>query len=125
MPNTTYKFKIANTEYPVVGKDYQVQNIEQYDGWTDANGNIHRSVFRKQMKGTFTMLFETIGEYNSFIADIEAHKNNDTSVPCSVYDNLSGQMITADYFLSFTPSRRLDGAWADTVGQIKVTVEER
>lgn len=125
MPNTSYKFKIANTEYPVVGKDYQVMKIEQYDGWTDANGRQHRSVFRTQMKGTFTMLFETIEAYELFCADIRAHKKNDMSVPCSVYDNLSGQMVTSDYFISFTPSRRIDGAWGDAVGQIKVTVEER
>ena len=125
MPNTSYMFKIAGTNYPVVGKDYKVQNIEQYTAWTDANGSEHRSVYRTQMSGTFNMIFETIASYDAFVADIMSHKKNDTSVPCSVYDNISGQMIDADYFISFTPARRLTDQWSDAVGMITVTVKER
>lgn len=125
MPNTIYMFKIGNNGYPVSGKDYQVMRTEQFDGWTDANGREHRSVYRTQMSGSFVMVFETVEQYNAFVADIEANKSSDTSVRCSLFDNYSGQMVVSDYFLTFTPSRQIGGGWEDHIGKLKVSVKER
>lgn len=127
MANTNIMFKVGNTDFSnkVIGKDYKVQNEPQYKAWTDANGKEHRSVYRYQMSGTFTMLFETIDLYKQFCTTMASNMQNDTSYQCTVFDNKSDTSITSDYFVTYTPSRSIDGMWNDSIGQVKITIKER
>ena len=127
MANTNIMFKVGDTDFSdkVIGKDYQVQNEPQYKAWTDANGREHRSVYRNQMSGTFTMLFETIELYQDFCQTMAANMQNDTSYHCSIFDNKSNTSIVSDYFITYTPSRRINDMWQDAIGQIKITIKER
>lgn len=127
MANTNIMFKIGDVDYSnkVIGKDYQVQNNPQYKSWTDANGMEHRSVYRHQMSGTFTMLFEDISLYQDFCSTLAQYEQNDTSYPCTVFDNLSDTSITSNFFITCTISRKINDLWEDAIGQVKVTIKER
>jgi hypothetical protein len=127
MANTNIMFKVGDTDYSnkVIGKDYQVQNLPQFIAWTDANGREHRSVYRHQVSGTFTMLFETIDLYKAFCADLASKVQNDTSYPCTVFDNNTDTEITSRFFITYTPSRHINDMWQDAIGTIKVTIKER
>lgn len=127
MANTNIMFKVGNTDYSnkVIGKDYQVQNLPQYKAWVDANGQEHRSVYRNQISGSFTMLFETIDLYKAFCADLAAKMQNDTSYPCTVFDNNTDTEKTSYFFITYTPSRHINDMWQDAVGTIKVSIKER
>lgn len=120
-------FKIANTDYSdkVIGKDYQVQSEPQYKAWIDANGSEHRSVYREQISGTFTMLFESIDLYQSFCADLAAHVQNDTSYLATVFDNKTNLPVTSNFFIDYSPSRYVNDMWQEAVERIKVSVKER
>ena len=127
MANTNIMFKVGDADFSdkVIGKDYQVQNEPQFKAWTDANGSEHRSVYRNQMSGTFTMLFETIELYQEFCQIMAANMNNDTSYHCSIFDIKSNTSIISDYFVTYTPSRLINDMWEDAVELIKITIKER
>ena len=119
--------KIGNNDYTenVAAESYAVRSVKQYDGWTDANGNEHRSVFRSQISGTIQMYFPTIGDYDTFCNDLETNEHNDTSVTATVWVNNLNSNVTADFFFDMDATRYIDGAWLDQVGKVKVTIKER
>lgn len=127
MANTNIMFKVGNVDFSdkVIGENYQVQNDPQYKSWTDANGREHRSVYRWQVSGTFTMLFESIDLYQSFCTTLAGYMQNDTSYPCTVFDNKTDSEVTSDFFITYNASRKIDGMWNDAVGLVKITIKER
>lgn len=120
-------FKIGNTDLSskVVSEGYAVQSEPQYKAWTDANGSEHRSVYRQQISGTFTMYFPEIADFDAFNALIEAHIENDTSVQCMLWVNNRNASVLSNYFIECDASRYRDAKWADMVGKVKVSIKER
>ena len=120
-------FKVNTTDYSahVIAKGYAVRSVPQYKAWTDANGREHRSVYRDQVSGSFSLYFKEISEFDTFCALLESTKNNDTSNPCTVgVNNLNGN-VTSDFFVEFDAYRYRDAKWVDMVGELKVTIKER
>lgn len=120
-------FKVGNTDYSqnVVAEDYNVQTDDVGKTWTDANGRIHCSVYRTQTAGTFTMFFPDIESFNAFCTQVKSVKQNDTTIPCSVFDNVNNALVTSDFFLTYTPSRYRSATWDDKVKAFKMTIKER
>lgn len=120
-------FKVGDVDYSqnVVATDFNVQTDDVYKSWTDANGKEHRSVYRTQTNGTFTMFFPDIDTFNAFCRQVKSVKKNDTSIPCSVFDNINDNVVTGDFFLSYTPSRFRSATWDDRVKAFKMTIKER
>lgn len=120
-------FKIDDTDYSthVVAENYAVRNIPQYKSWIDANGNEHRSVYRKQISGSFNMYFATIEEFDIFCALLDSVQKNDTSYPCTVWINNENTAITADYFIDFDATRYRNVRWADQIEMLKISIKER
>ena len=120
-------FKVGATDYSqnVVAEKYSVRSYDQFDAWTDANGKEHRSVYRTQISGSFTMYFPSIDDFNTFCAAVRANKNNDTSIHCTVFDTEANQTVTGDFFVDFSPTRYADAKWEDRVEQVKITIKER
>lgn len=125
MPNIM--FKIGNTDLStkVVADGYTVKSDPQFKAWTDANGREHRSVYREQISGSFTMYFPEISDFDSFCTLLQNNIANDTSVPCTVWvNNLNGNR-TSDFFVEVDASRYRDAKWVDMVGKVKITIKER
>lgn len=128
MPNNIM-FKVGNTDYSANVIDdnngYKVQTDPVFTEWEDANGRIHRSVYRYRTAGQFTLFFKTINNYESFCTTMAAAQNNDTSYPCVVYDNNSNSHVSGDFFITFTPIRhRTDDLQSDYMAAIQVTIKE-
>lgn len=120
-------FKIGNTDLSskVVSEGYAVQSEPQYKAWTDANGSEHRSVYRQQISGTFTMYFPEIADFDSFNTLLQTHIENDTSVQCMLWVNNQNSSVLSNYFIECDASRYRDAKWADMVGKVKVSIKER
>ncbi len=120
-------FKVGNTDFSdkVIGEKYEVKSEPQFKAWTDANGNEHRSVFRTQISGSFSMLFETIDLYKSFCQVLAANQQNDTSYLCTVFDNMTDTEVGSYFFIEYTPSRYINDMWNDAVGIVKISIKER
>ena len=120
-------FKIGSTDLSanVVSEGYAVNQDPQYKAWNDANGREHRSVYRQQVSGSFTMYFPEISDFDAFCTLLANNTANDTSVFCTVWVNNLNSNATSDFFIDFDASRYRDARWADMVGKIKVTIKER
>ena len=123
----TVMLKVGNEDYTakVAAESYAVRSVKQYDGWTDANGNEHRSVFREQISGSIQMYFPSIDDFDSFCSDLASNEHNDTSVTATVWVNNLNRNVTSDFFFDMDPARYIDGAWLDQVGKVKITIKER
>ena len=124
----TIMFKVGNTDYSANVIDnssgYKVQTDPVFTAWTDANGREHRSVYREKTEGTFTLFFKTIEDYEEFCLTMEANRANDTSYPCTVYDNNRNVEVVSDFFIKFTPVRHRTDDFNDYIAAISVTIEE-
>lgn len=70
---TDYTTKIQNGSW-------KVNNVDVQGSWTDSLLNTHPYVLRKQIKGTFTMLFLDILEAKAFINAINTNKDVTTGL---------------------------------------------
>ena len=124
-PNIMFKVNNTDLSAHVIAKGYAVRSVPQYTAWLDANGREHRSVFRNQIMGTFSMYFPDISDYDDFCSLLESNVQNDTSYPCTVWVNNINGNATSHFFIDFDASRYRDAKWVDMVGELKISIKER
>lgn len=121
-------FKINNKDYSnhVVAEGYNVARNSLYKTWNDANGIEHHSEIRKRVSGSFTMLFVTKEEYQTFLADVAASKRDDDTHTIIVAINKpNNQNVVINAFLEFDVERSVDGAWNDIFNAFTMKILER
>lgn len=122
--NIMFKVDATDLSAHVIAKGYAVKSEPQYKAWMDANVREHRSVYREQVLGSFSLYFPQISDFDDFCDLIKTTRKNDTSIPCTVWvNNLNGN-VTSDFFIEFDASRYRDAKWVDMVGELKVTIKE-
>ena len=119
-------FIINETDYSghVIAGSYAVNSEPMTSDWVDANGVTHKQKLRDKVKGTFDMWFRNIDDYNDFIEDIDDNTATNLTIPLTVEVNNTGESHTGNFFLKHTPTRNIDGAWADYMERFTVTIEE-
>ena len=121
-------FKIANTDYSskVIVDTYEVNRIDVFTEWEDANGTTHRDVYRRRIEGQFDMQISDISEYNRFIADVHGYTQNGGWVPCRVsVNNYNQENMRADLFIDYAPIRTMKNDYTKGFMTFTVTVKER
>lgn len=63
---------------------YVVNSEPVYEEWTDANYRIHRSEYRRRVKGSFDLCFITSDQYDEFLA-LVASASNQNLLTATVY----------------------------------------
>ena len=122
-------FKVGDTDYSgnVIDSSngYKVQSDPVYTEWEDANGRIHRSVYRWRRAGQFTLFFKTIQNYEAFCLVMEHAQKADSSYPCVVCYNSKNREVSGDFFVDYDPVRhRTDDLQSDYMAAIAVTIKE-
>lgn len=51
----------------VVRDSYAINDVEEYDSWTDCNRKEHRSNYSSKAKGSLDLVFLTLDEYKVFL----------------------------------------------------------
>ena len=121
-------FKIANaTEYgdKILMDTYNVNRIDVYTQWDDANGDHHRSIYKRRISGTFTMKFASTVEYNAFLLDLEGHKSNGGFVPVRLFVNNLDEEQTGNFYIDFKPILSRNNNYTKGFLEFAVTIEER
>ena len=121
-------FKIGDNDYSdkVVVDTYNVNKVDIYTEWEDANGRTHRDVYRRKIQGDFDMLIAKIGDYQSFIMDVQNHMTNGGYVPCKVcVNNMNEENVQADLFIDYSPIKTMNSNYTKGYLTFNVTVEER
>ena len=121
-------FKIGDNDYSakVLMDTYNVNRIDIYTEWEDANGTTHRDVYRKKIQGEFDMLISNVAEYSAFIADVQNNTTNGGYVTCKVcVNNYNQENVQADMFIDYTPIKTMKNDYTKGYLSFTVRVEER
>lgn len=120
-------FKIGDNDYSdkVLMDTFDVNRVSIYTQWEDANGNIHRSEYRKQIQGQFDMQISKLSEYQAFIQDIQANTNHDGWIECHIAVNNVDTDVVAKLFVSYTAVRTMNNNYTKGYLSFTVTIEER
>lgn len=121
-------FAIGNNDYSgkVIVDTYSVNRIDIYTEWEDANGTIHRDVYRQKIQGQFDMQIAKMSEYQAFIDDVRNHKTNGGYVSCKVcVNNYNLENVNADLFIDYTPIKTMNNDYTKGYLSFTVTIEER
>ena len=121
-------FKIGDNDYSakVLMDTYNVNRIDIYTEWEDANGTTHRDVYRKKIQGEFDMLISNVAEYSAFIADVQNNTTNGGYVTCKVcVNNYNQENVQADMFIDYTPIKTMINDYTKGYLSFTVRVEER
>ena len=121
-------FKIGDNDYSskVLVDTYNVNRIDIYTEWEDANGTIHRDIYRKKIQGEFDMLISNMTEYAAFIANLSSRKQNGGYVPCYVcVNNENMENVYAELFIDYTPIKTMNNNYTKGYLSFTVRVEER
>ena len=86
---------------------YKVNGINQYEEWKDADYTLHREITRNQIKGTFTVKFYSVDEYEEFLEALADATQEDGSVEAEVYMHNLRQVRSTYVFLEFDPKNTL------------------
>ena len=121
-------FKIGDNDYSakVVMDTYNVNRIDIYTEWEDANGTVHRDVYRRRISGSFDMMIEKISEYQAFIADVQNSTQNGGYVPCLVcVNNYNQENVVANMYIDYAPVKTMQSNYTKGYLTFTVNVEER
>lgn len=121
-------FKIANnTEYgdKILMDTYNVNQIEVYTQWDDANGDHHRSIYKQRISGTFTMKFASSAEYKAFLLDKDLYTYTGGYVPVRLFVNNLDAEKTGNFFIDFQPVLTRNNNYTKGFLEFAVNIEER
>lgn len=121
-------FKIGDNDYSakVLMDTYNVNRIDIYTEWEDANGTTHRDVYRKRIEGSFEMMISNISEYQAFITDIRQKTTTGGYVPCYIcVNNYDEENVYALLFIDYAPIKTRNNDYTKGYMSFTVNVKER
>lgn len=121
-------FKIGDNDYSakVLMDTYDVNRIDIYTEWEDANGTKHRDVYRQRIQGAFDMQISKLSEYQAFINDVHENTTNGGYVRCGVcVNNYDHEDVLADLFIDYQPIKTRNNNYTKGYMAFTVKVEER
>lgn len=110
----------------IVRGSYKVSKNPVYKEYKDANGVSHRRFIREKMSGNCKMFFKYMSDYEAFATLIENNRSaTNYSVPVTLYDNKSGDLITVNAFLDYEPTIKMDAGFREYIDVFDLKIEER
>lgn len=96
---------------------YKVNEFSVSSEWNDANEVRHKDVIRKRVKGSFTVMFDNITDYNNFLQLIDENTTSGDYIIATVFLNNKNRVVTRNFFIDMDPQnevpfmgrRELDG----------------
>lgn len=123
-----FLFKISTTDLTghVVQNTYSVNNLPVYKEYKDADEETHRRFLRNKLQGTFQMVFKDLTDYATFKTLLDNNRSaSNFTVPCTLYDNISGTHITANCFIDYKLTVMQSTSLKEFMKVFDVTIEER
>lgn len=120
-------FKLNYTEEygdKILMDTYNVNQNDVYTQWEDANGDHHRSIYKKRISGNFTMKFSNLQEYKTFLADVERFKTNGGYVRVNLAVNNLDEERNAKMYINYQSIRTRNSNYTKGYLEFSVNVEE-
>lgn len=121
-------FKVDTTDYTgnVVQNTWNVNRLPVYKTYKDANEETHRRFLRNKISGKFQMAFSSIDDYASFKAVLDSKRSaTNYTLPCTVYDNMSGSTITINAFIDYSLTVKQSAGLTEYIEPFEVKIEEK
>lgn len=112
------------TEYITV-PSYKVNLRDVYEEWTDNNKTTHQDVVAKKVQGSFSVHFETLEEYLTFIATMKSLKKQNRAYDCSVYCNDMLEAYNIEMFIDYDPPNVMPYIGTKDYDAIEIEVSQR
>ena len=112
------------TEYITV-PSYKVNLRDVYEEWTDNNKTTHQDVVAKKVQGSFSVHFETLEEYLTFIATMKELKKQNRAYDCSVYCNDMLEAYNIEMFIDYDPPNVMPYIGIKDYDAIEIEVSQR
>lgn len=126
MATSLFKINTTDVSDNIVQNTYQVNRLPVYKTYEDANGATHRRFIRDKVRGKFQMFFKYMEDYEIFKALIDDNMSSvNFSIPCTLYDNLTGDSYTINAFIDYSPTLMMDAGRREYLKVLDITIEER
>ena len=123
-------FVINNNDFTpfITVPSYKVNEVDISEDWEDGNKRKHKHIVRTQVKGTFTLKFQTPTQFNNFFSVLETNKvaSGEYSGACLASLFISNKnLVRSTYvFITSDPADTLPLFNGGTYDGFEVTVEE-
>lgn len=103
-------FKIGSTDLSQYAdiQNYNINEVDVFQSWTDGNWIDHRDVVRTRITGTVLLGFKTAASWSAFQALLASQRNAAGYYPVTLYVNNTGTTETIDAFLDMTNATKWD-----------------
>lgn len=124
----SFLFKIGTTDLTghVVQNTWNVNKLPVYKTYKDANEETHKRFLRDKVSGSFQLVFKDLTEYAAFNTLINSKRSASSfTVPCTVYDNISGTQISINAFLDYDLTVKQSAGLDEYIEPFDVKIEEQ
>lgn len=124
----SFLFKIGTTDLTghVVQNTWKVNKLPVYKTYKDANEETHKRFLRDKVSGSFQLVFKDLTEYAAFNTLINSNRSASSfTVPCTVYDNISGTQISINAFLDYDLTVKQSAGLDEYIEPFDVKIEEQ
>lgn len=104
---------------------YKVNLVDGYDEWTDNNKTTHRDITSQKAQGSFSVHFETLEEFQTFVLVLKNYKKQNGSYDCTVFCNNTLTTITVEMFIDCELTNVMPYIGAKDYDAIDITVTQR
>lgn len=103
-------FKIGSADLTAYAniQDYNINQVDVYQNWTDGNWIAHREIVRTRIQGTVTLGFKKASDWNAFLTLLQEQRNASGFFPVTAYVNNTGSLETIDAFLDLAGTGKWD-----------------
>lgn len=103
---------------------WKVNSILDYTAWQDGWGYHHKDVYRRTIKGTFTLYFTKYADLQQFVDNVELARESDGYINATVYVHNLHLMQTGRFYLTYDPQNDTAAFEEEKHNGFKVTIEE-
>lgn len=104
---------------------YKVNLKDGYDEWTDMNKVDHHDINKQKAEGTFSVKFETLEQFQTFLIVMKDYKKSNGAYDCSVYCTNTLSAINAEMYIDFDPPNIMPYIGVKDYDSIEITVSQR
>ncbi len=103
-------FKIGSTDLSQYAdiQNYNINEADVFQSWTDGNWIDHRDITRKRISGAVLLGFKTAASWSAFQTLLASQRNAAGYYPVTLYVNNTGTTETIDAFLDMTNATKWD-----------------
>ena len=104
MSMTFFQVGLTDFSSAVDPQDFDVNLVEVYDTWTDANWIEHRDIIRTRIQGRLVLGYASAADFAAAVSAISTALSANGYASCTLYCNNDGTTHTGDCYLT------IDGA---------------